>query len=79
MSETFRHVDRDQTIVFGAGALDAAGELLSGGYTLLTTPRASASAPALAEGGGHFVDVPDASQPVDQLAASSAKALGADV
>jgi alcohol dehydrogenase class IV len=58
MSETFRHVDRDQTIVFGPGALDAAGELLGEGYTLLTTARASASAPGLAERAAYVVHVP---------------------
>ena len=58
MSETFRHVDRDQTNVFGAGALDAAGELLGEGYTPVTTPRALASAPALAERAAHVVHVP---------------------
>jgi hypothetical protein len=28
--EAFRHVDRDQTIVFGERALEAAGDLCSG-------------------------------------------------
>src|SRR4051812_50025219 len=58
MSETFRHVDRDQTIVFGAGALDAAGELIGDGYTLLTTARAAGSAPALVERAASVVHVP---------------------
>ncbi len=58
MSEPFRHIDRDQTIVFGAGALAAAEDLLGDGYTLLTTPRASDSAPGLAERAVDVVLVP---------------------
>lgn len=58
MSETFRHVDRDQTIVFGPGALAAAEELLGDGYALLTTPRASGSAPGVAERAASVVHVP---------------------
>ena len=58
MSEAFRHVDRDQTIVFGAEALGAAGELLGDGYTLLTTERATGSAPSLAERAVDVVHVP---------------------
>jgi alcohol dehydrogenase class IV len=67
MSETFRHVDRDQTIVFGAGALDAAGDLIGDGYTLLTTARAAGSAPALVERAAGVVHVP--AGPVDAVAA----------
>ena len=48
MSDVFRHVDRDQTIVFGAGALDAADDLIVEGYTLLTSARAAGAAPAIA-------------------------------
>src|SRR4051794_13691301 len=73
MSETFRHVDRDQTIVFGAGALDQAADLIGDGYTLLTTARASAPAPGLAERAAHVVHVPGG--PVDGVAAD----LRADV
>jgi alcohol dehydrogenase class IV len=58
MSEAFRHVDRDQTIVFGAGALDAARDLLDDGYTLLTTARAAGSAPGLVECAADVVHVP---------------------
>jgi hypothetical protein len=36
----FRHLDAERTIVFGDGALAAAGDLLGDGYTLLTTERA---------------------------------------
>jgi len=57
--EPFRHVDRDQTIVFGAGAVAAAAdELFSGAYTLLTTARASAALPELAQRAAHVVHVP---------------------
>lgn len=57
--EPFRHVDRDQTIVFGAGAVAAAADVLfSGEYTLLTTTRASASVPELAERASGVVHVP---------------------
>jgi maleylacetate reductase len=58
MNEAFRHVDRERTIVFGAGALDAAADLLGDGYTLLTTPRAAGSAPDLAERAAAVVHVP---------------------
>jgi alcohol dehydrogenase class IV len=54
----FRHVDHDRTIVFGPGAVDAAADLIGDGYTLLTTPRAAASAPALVARAGARVDVP---------------------
>lgn len=55
----FRHVDAERTIVFGAGALDAAGDLLGDGYTLLTTERARQQAPVVVERAGAVVDVPD--------------------
>jgi alcohol dehydrogenase class IV len=58
MSEAFRHADRERTIVFGAGALDAAADLFRDGYTLLTTPRAVGSAPELAERATSVVHVP---------------------
>jgi alcohol dehydrogenase class IV len=58
MSEAFRHVDRARTIVFGAGALEDAADLLGDGYTLLTTRRAAAAAPGLAERAGAVVHVP---------------------
>jgi maleylacetate reductase len=58
MSEAFRHADRERTIVFGAGALDAAADLFRDGYTLLTTPRALSSAPELAERATSVVHVP---------------------
>jgi alcohol dehydrogenase class IV len=59
MREPFRHVDRDQTIIFGAGAVgEAAEELFSGDYTLLTTARASGSLPELAERAADVLHVP---------------------
>ena len=56
--EPFRHVDADQTIVFGAGAIDAAADLIGDGFTLLTTERAAAAAPALPERAARIVIVP---------------------
>ena len=58
MTGAFRHTDAARTIVFGAGALDAAGDLLGDGYTLLTTARAAGSAPVVAERAAAVVHVP---------------------
>ena len=58
MVHGFRHVDAERTVVFGGGALEAAGDLLGGSYTLLTTERARAQAPAVAARAGAVVDVP---------------------
>ena len=58
MPRSFRHVDAERTVVFGEGAVEAAGDLLGGGYTLLTTGRARALAPAVVERAGAVVDVP---------------------
>ncbi len=55
----FRHVDPERTVVFGEGALEAADDLLGSGYTLLTTARARAQAPELAERASAVVDVPE--------------------
>lgn len=49
MGEDFRWRDGERTIRFGRGALAEAPELLGAGYTLLTTERALAAAPRLAE------------------------------
>jgi maleylacetate reductase len=54
----FRHADGSRTIVFGAGALDAAADLLDEPYTLLTTERAAGSAPRIAERAAAVVHVP---------------------
>jgi alcohol dehydrogenase class IV len=45
MGETFTWRDGERTIRFGRGTIATAGELLGGGYTLLTTPRAEGVAP----------------------------------
>lgn len=74
MSEPFRHVDRDQTILFGAGALESADELLGEGYTLLTTPRAAGSTPAVTERAAKIVNVP--AGPVDEIAAALRSDVG---
>ncbi len=47
--EPFRWQDGERLIVFGRGCLDQADQLLDPGYVLLTTPRAAAQAPGLAE------------------------------
>ncbi|MDX6696973.1 MAG: maleylacetate reductase [Solirubrobacteraceae bacterium] len=49
MAEDFRWQDGDRVIRFGRGALADAPDLLGEGYTLLTTERALAAAPALGE------------------------------
>src|SRR4051812_19947851 len=67
MADAFRHVDSATTIVFGPGAVTDATDLLGDGYTLLTTRRATAAAPAVAERAAAVVDVPPG--PVDAVAA----------
>lgn len=54
----FRHVEGQRTIVFGAGAIEASGDLLGSGYTLLTTPRAAAVAPFVVARARQVVEVP---------------------
>jgi alcohol dehydrogenase class IV len=49
MDEDFRWQDGERTIRFGRGALADAPDLLGEGYTLLSTERALAAAPGLAE------------------------------
>jgi hypothetical protein len=49
MSDAFRHVESARTIVFGPAALADSTELIGEGYTLLSTPRAAASAPEVLE------------------------------
>lgn len=60
LGAAFRHDEGERTIVFGRGMLDAAetAELLGDGYALLTTDRAAASAPAVAERAARIVHVP---------------------
>ena len=48
-TEPFRWHDGDRLVRFGRGALADAPELLDDGYTLLTTARAQATAPALGD------------------------------
>jgi alcohol dehydrogenase class IV len=64
----FRWQDGERLIRFGRGALAEAPDLLGSGYVLLSTERALAQAPALAEGAASVLQVP--SGPVDQAAAS---------
>ncbi len=68
MTSPFRHVDRDQTIVFGAGALDAAADLIGTGFVLLTTVRAEAVAPSIVARAATVVYVPGGQ--VDVVAAA---------
>jgi len=56
--QNFRWQDGERTIVFGRDALAAAPDLLGEGYGLLSTERARAAVPALAERAGWIVDVP---------------------
>lgn len=67
MTDAFRHVDGEQTIVFGDDALTAAADLIGEGYTLLSTERAVRSAPGLAERAAIVVDVP--AGPIPEVAA----------
>jgi maleylacetate reductase len=67
MSDAFRHVESARTIVFGSGALDESGDLIGESYTLLTTQRAAATAPAVLVRATSVVEVP--SGHVDALAA----------
>jgi alcohol dehydrogenase class IV len=55
--KSFRWHDGERLIVFGRGALAQADEELGTGYTLLTTERAAAQAPAVAAGAGTVHDV----------------------
>jgi len=52
MGEAFTWQDGERTIRFGRGTIATAEELLGTGYTLLTTERAEASAPALVAAAG---------------------------
>jgi maleylacetate reductase len=74
VSEAFRHVDRDQTIIFGCGCLGAALEEIGTGFTLLSTARARAAVPELAERAAVVVDVPAGL--VEDVAAALRGAVG---
>jgi len=54
----FRHSDAARTIVFGDRAVEDAEDLIGDGFTLLTTARAGALAPALQGRAGSTVHVP---------------------
>jgi alcohol dehydrogenase class IV len=56
---TFRHVDAARTIVFGAGAVERALDLIGSGFTLLTTERVRPLRPELSELAGKVVIVPN--------------------
>jgi alcohol dehydrogenase class IV len=53
----FRWHDGERLIVFGRGSLAQADELLGSGYSLLTTERAAAQAPAITAAAGTVDDV----------------------
>jgi alcohol dehydrogenase class IV len=57
VADDFTWQDGERTIRFGRGAIADAPELLGDGYTLLTTPRAAAMAPALTERAGAVHEV----------------------
>lgn len=67
MSRSFRHRDGEQLVFFGTEALTAAADHLTPGFTLLTTPRASAAAPSVAAAAEAVVEVPHGA--VDEVAA----------
>lgn len=78
---SFTWKDGERTVHFGRDALDRALPSLGEGYTLLTTPRASAMAPTVAERAGELLDVIDPSQLIVALGGGrvidTAKALAA--
>jgi alcohol dehydrogenase class IV len=76
--ERFIWRDGERTIHFGRGMLAEAAASLGAGYTLLTTARARAMAPGLAEGAGAVHEVPAGR--VDELAGALLGEVGpADV
>jgi alcohol dehydrogenase class IV len=66
VTDRFTWRDGERTIHFGRGALEDASSALGEGFTLLTTPRARALAPGLAERAGALHEV--APGRVDELA-----------
>jgi alcohol dehydrogenase class IV len=58
MAQGFTWQDGERTIRYGRGSLATAGELLGEGYTLLTTERAEAMAPAVVAAAGTVHHVP---------------------
>jgi alcohol dehydrogenase class IV len=64
---SFRVDERDRVVLFGRGTVASVVETVGGaGYSLLTTPRAAASAPELVAAASSVADVPHGQ--VDQLA-----------
>lgn len=72
--EGFRWHDGDRIVRFGHGALADAPELLGDGYLLLSTPRALAAAPHLADDARAHHDVPAGR--VDDVATALRDRLG---
>lgn len=66
-TEPFRWQDGSRLVLFGRGTVGEAPQLLGDGYALLTTPRARATAPAVADGAAAVHEVPPGQ--VDELAA----------
>jgi alcohol dehydrogenase class IV len=73
MADGFTWQDGERTIRFGRGALADAPELLGSGYTLLTTPRAEGSAPAVVAAAGAVHHVRPGK--VDEIAAELREAV----
>ncbi len=82
MTGAFRHVDGEQTIVFGAGALTTAADVIGERYTLLSTERALRATPEVADRAATVVDVPTGPIPdvaaglLDRVASGPIVALG---
>jgi alcohol dehydrogenase class IV len=72
----FTHLDHAGTIVFGPGAADALPEHVDGPYTLLTTERTAAAAPAVVDGAARVLHV--ASGKVDEVAGDLLGEIGDD-
>src|SRR4051812_12955938 len=70
----FRWQDGERVVRFGRGALADAPALLDAPYALLTTPRASAAAPAVTAGAERVVEV--GAGRVDELAGELLDAVG---
>ncbi len=70
----FRHDESGRTLLFGRGVLEDGLELLGDRLTLLSTPRALAAAPEVAERAERVIEVPDGK--VDAVAGDL---LGADL
>jgi alcohol dehydrogenase class IV len=76
-TEPFRWRDAGRVVQFGRGALADAPDLLGEGYTLLTTERARAAAPAVVERAASVNLVPAGR--VDEVAAALRPEVGGDL